>query len=82
MPKMTFGQSGLEITTRAFVEINLMLTAASESRWKPAARGYFSVRARPFDEPPLLCFNTRLAAGVIGIMVWSWRTASTREVSG
>ena len=64
------------------MEINLMLPAASESRWESAARGYFTVRARPFDKPPLLRFNTRLAAGVIGIMVWSWRMASTREVSG
>jgi hypothetical protein len=36
----------------------------------------------PLDEATLLCFNTARATGVIGIVVWSWRTASTREVSG
>jgi hypothetical protein len=36
----------------------------------------------PLDEPPLLDFNTACATAVIGIVVWSWRTASTREVSG
>lgn len=27
-------------------------------------------------------FNTARATGLIGIVVWSWRTASTREVRG
>jgi hypothetical protein len=36
----------------------------------------------PLDEPPLLDFNTACATAVIGIVAWSWRTASTREVSG
>jgi len=34
------------------------------------------------DKPDLLFFNTACASGLIGIVIWSWRTASTREVSG
>ena len=59
-----------------------MLTASREYRWQTTARAYFAVFSRPLDEPPLFCFNTARATGVIGIVVWSWRTASTREVCG
>ena len=36
---------------------------------------------RPAEEAFLLRDNTALASGVICIVVWSWRTASSREPS-
>jgi len=36
----------------------------------------------PLDESPLFFFNSASALALSGIMVWSCRSASAREVSG
>jgi hypothetical protein len=71
-----------DVTPRALLIEHLMLTAAREERRESAAAAQLPVFFCSPDEPALLCFNTFCAAGVICIVVWSWRTASTREVSG
>jgi len=59
-----------------------VLATPGEDRRQTIAGAYLPVFLGPLEEPRLLCFNTACATGVIAIVVWSWRTASTREVSG
>ena len=58
-----------------------MFTAPRElwPRQRPAPQ--LTVFLGPAEEPRLLRDNTALASGVICIVVWSWRTASSREPS-
>ena len=74
--------SRLEIPLGTLLKKDIVLTTLSKHGRQPSARAYFPVFFGPLDETPLLCFNTACATEVIGIVVWSWRTASTREVSG
>ena len=59
------------------------MLAAPAYEWQPApATSEPTVLFRPFNKAESFRLNTFFAEVVIGIVVWSWRMASTREVRG
>jgi hypothetical protein len=58
-----------------------MLSTTGKDPQGATGRLYSAVFFRPNEEAGLLRCNTPCATGVICIVIWSWRTASSREVS-
>jgi hypothetical protein len=78
---MLVGKGDLEVPPLRFGEKDAVLPALGKLG-ETDLPSQSAAGSRPFDEPLLLFSNTDSASLVSGIVIWSWRTASTREVSG